>query len=85
MPSSWRDDALAEKWAHDQARAPCGDGRAGDRAGAEAIGSSLEAAPELYIADDALRGLLATVDMAEICITSGLLLVRAMVRRRVPP
>ncbi len=32
VSKSWRNDALAEDWEHDQARAPRGDGRAGDRA-----------------------------------------------------
>ena len=30
----------------------------------------------MWIADDALRGLVASVDMAEVCITSGLLVMQ---------
>ncbi len=36
------------------------------------IGSSLEAAPTVYIADEALRAVLDGIDFAEICITSDL-------------
>ena len=36
------------------------------------IGSSLEAAPKLYIADKDLAALIASVDFADICITSGI-------------
>ncbi|MGE3148304.1 MAG: isoleucine--tRNA ligase, partial [Pseudorhodoplanes sp.] len=39
------------------------------------IGSSLEAAPVVHIADDALRAALAGVDLAEIAITSGATIV----------
>ena len=39
---------------------------------AKAIGASLEAAPVLHVEDPADRALLACVDFAEICITSGL-------------
>ncbi|MEJ0060088.1 MAG: hypothetical protein WDM79_11145 [Terricaulis sp.] len=35
------------------------------------IGASLEAAPRLFIADQDLRDDLASVDLAELCITSG--------------
>ena len=35
------------------------------------IGSSLEAAPNVYIADDALRAAISGLDLAEIAITSG--------------
>jgi isoleucyl-tRNA synthetase len=37
----------------------------------KAIGSALEAAPIIYVADDASRALLGGVDFAELCITSG--------------
>jgi len=35
------------------------------------IGSSLEAAPQVYIADEKLRTLVQSVDFADVCITSG--------------
>ncbi len=72
IPASWRDDALSAKW--DQIRRV----RSGvtgalelERA-AKRIGSSLEAAPIVHVADAELRVLLATVDLAEICITSDI-------------
>jgi isoleucyl-tRNA synthetase len=36
------------------------------------IGSSLEAAPKVYIADKDLAALVASIDFADICITSGI-------------
>ena len=72
IPAAWRDDVLSVKW--DQIRRV----RSGvtgalelERA-AKRIGSSLEAAPIVHVDDAALRVLLATVDLAEICITSGI-------------
>ena len=42
---------------------------------AKRIGSSLEAAPIVHIADDATRALVASVDFDDVCIVSGLTLV----------
>ena len=42
---------------------------------AKRIGSSLEAAPEVFIADPDLRAALSGLDLAEICITSGIAVV----------
>ena len=39
---------------------------------AKRIGSSLEAAPIVYVADAGLRDLLGSIDLAEVCITSGI-------------
>ncbi|OYU78442.1 MAG: hypothetical protein CFE32_01475, partial [Alphaproteobacteria bacterium PA3] len=36
------------------------------------IGSSLEAAPVVYVTNDAIRGAIGQEDLAELCITSGL-------------
>jgi isoleucyl-tRNA synthetase len=41
------------------------------------IGASLEAAPVVHVADDALRWALASVDFADLCITSDLTLAPA--------
>jgi isoleucyl-tRNA synthetase len=38
------------------------------------IGSSLEAAPVVYLVNDTVRGAIGTEDLAELCITSGLVL-----------
>ena len=48
------------------------------------IGASLEAAPVVYVADESLRGRSQGVDLAEICITSGIE-VRAAARDRRTP
>jgi len=68
----WRDDELAEKWRLiRRARAVVTGALELERA-AKRIGSSLEAAPQVYIADEALRALLNSTDFAEVCITSGI-------------
>ena len=71
VPEAWRDEALAAKWAmiRDVRRVVTGAlelERAGKR-----MGSSLEAVPQVFIADGAIAAALAGIDMAEICITSG--------------
>ena len=75
VPSSWRDDALAEKWRklRNLRRVVTGAlelERAGKR-----IGASLEAAPLIYVADPDLFGIAVDVDLAELCITSAATLV----------
>jgi isoleucyl-tRNA synthetase len=75
VPASWRDDALAEKWRklRNLRRVVTGAlelERAGKR-----IGSSLEAAPIVYVADPDLFALAVDVDLAELCITSAATLV----------
>ncbi len=74
VPASWRDDALAEKWRKVKLVRRVVTGaleleRAGKR-----IGSSLEAAPVVYVSDKDLFASLVDVDLAEICITSGAVL-----------
>jgi len=72
VPAEWRDEALAEKWrkVRQVRRAVTG---ALELARADKkIGSSLEAAPVIYVADPALRAALDGVDMAEVSITSGI-------------
>ena len=75
VPASWRDDALAEKWRklRNLRRVVTGAlelERAGKR-----IGSSLEAAPIVHVADTDLFGIAADADLAELCITSDATLV----------
>jgi isoleucyl-tRNA synthetase len=75
VPAAWRDDALAEKWRklRNLRRVVTGAlelERAGKR-----IGSSLEAAPIVYVADPELFGIATEVDLAELCITSDATLV----------
>jgi isoleucyl-tRNA synthetase len=76
VPASWRDDALAEKWRRVRAVRRVVTGaleleRAGKR-----IGSSLEAAPQVYVSDPDLLAVLSGVDLAEVCITSDATLLK---------
>jgi isoleucyl-tRNA synthetase len=70
-PSAWRDEALAEKWRKVRAVRRVVTGALEIERKEGRIGSSLEAAPKVYIADRDLRDALAGVDLAEISITSG--------------
>ena len=72
VPASWRDEALAAKWAKVRSLRRVVTGALEIERAQKRIGSSLEAAPVVYIADDALRGVLSGLDLAEICITSGI-------------
>ncbi len=72
IPREWRDANLAAKW--DRVREVRGAVTAAlelERA-AKRIGSSLEAAPVVYVDDTDLMSGLEGVDMAEVCITSGI-------------
>jgi isoleucyl-tRNA synthetase len=75
VPQSWRDEGLAEKWRklRNIRRVVTGAlelERAGKR-----IGSSLEAAPIIYVADTDLFAAAVDADLAELCITSAATLV----------
>jgi isoleucyl-tRNA synthetase len=75
VPPSWRDDALAEKWLQLRNLRRVVTGALEVERGAKRIGSSLEAAPIVYVADADLFGVAAQVDVAELCITSDATLV----------
>ena len=71
VPAAWRDDKLAEKWRKIRSVRRVVTGaleleRAGKR-----IGSSLEAAPIVYVSDLDLFDAIVDADLAEICITSN--------------
>ena len=71
IPASWRDEALAAKWdAIRTVRAVVTGALEIERA-AKRLGASLEAAPAVFIADRAMFAAVASVDFAEVCITSG--------------
>jgi isoleucyl-tRNA synthetase len=71
IPKAWRKEALAEKWRKvRQVRRVVTGGLEIERKEGR-IGSSLEAAPRVYIADSELRAALHGIDLAEIAITSG--------------
>ena len=72
IPCNWRDEALAEKWRKVRAVRRVVTGALEIERKFGRIGSSLEAAPRVYIADRDLRDALAGVDLAEVAITSGI-------------
>jgi isoleucyl-tRNA synthetase len=76
VPAQWRDDALAEKWRKvRQVRGVVTAVLELERA-QKRIGSSLEAAPVVYIDNDELFDAVVDVDLAEVCITSSATLVQ---------
>ncbi len=72
LPVAWRDDALAQKWQTVRRVRGVVTGALEIERANKAIGSSLEAAPQVYVSDSAVLQALQGVDLAEICITSGL-------------
>ncbi|MGE4185766.1 MAG: isoleucine--tRNA ligase [Hyphomicrobiaceae bacterium] len=72
VPASWRDDALDRKWDTIKRIRSVVTGALEIERAAKRIGSSLEAAPLVYLADEKLLDALDGVDFAEICITSGI-------------
>jgi isoleucyl-tRNA synthetase len=70
-PAEWRDDRLAEKWEKIRTVRRVVTGALEiERQEKKAIGSSLEAAPMVYVSDPDLRAALEGIDLAEIFITS---------------
>ena len=80
VPAAWRDEALAEKWERVRALRRVVTGALEIERAAKRIGSSLEAAPEIFVTDAATLEAIQDVDLAEIAITSAASLVR-----KVPP
>jgi isoleucyl-tRNA synthetase len=75
-PADWRDEALADQWRRARlVRRVVLGALEVERAG-KRIGSSLEAAPQVYVADPALAAALEGLDLAEICITSDATLLK---------
>src|SRR5579862_7097184 len=75
VPEAWRDDALAEKWRKLRNLRRVVTGALEVERAAKRIGSSLEAAPVIYVADPDLFAAAVDVDLAELCITSAATLV----------
>jgi isoleucyl-tRNA synthetase len=69
--NEWRDEVLAEKWRKVRAVRRVVTGALEIERKERRIGSSLEAAPLVYVSDKDLRAALEGVDLAEIAITSG--------------
>jgi isoleucyl-tRNA synthetase len=72
IPSAWRDEALAEKWEQIRRVRSVVTGALEIERAQKRIGSSLEAAPRVFVADAGLRAVLGTIDFAEVCITSDI-------------
>jgi len=75
IPHFWRDDALAAKWEKIRRVRSAVTGALEIERAQKRIGSSLEAAPRVYITDDSLRRILESVDFADICITSDIVIM----------
>jgi isoleucyl-tRNA synthetase len=71
IEDAWRDQALAEKWRKVRQVRRVVTGALEIERKEGRIGSSLEAAPKVYVADSELRAALDGIDLAEIAITSG--------------
>ncbi len=76
LPASWRDDALAEKWRKVRNARRVVTGAIEIERAQKRIGSSLEAAPVVYVSDPDLFATLADIDLAEVAITSDATLVQ---------
>ena len=72
IPSAWNDEALAAKWALIRKIRSVVTGAIEIARADKRIGSSLEAAPRVFIGSQALRDALAGIDFAEVCITSDI-------------
>jgi isoleucyl-tRNA synthetase len=75
VPRSWRDEALARKWERLRNLRRVVTGALEIERAAKRIGSSLEAAPRIYVADADLFATAVDIDLAELCITSAATLV----------
>ena len=74
VPAAWRDETLAAKWAKLRELRRVITGAIEIERAEKRIGSSLQAAPEVYVANPDLLAAAEGLDLAEIAITSGLTL-----------
>ncbi|WP_036264570.1 isoleucine--tRNA ligase [Methylocapsa aurea] len=72
VPDAWRDDQLAAKWEIIRRIRSVVTGALEIERAQKRIGSSLEAAPRVFITEESWRALLEGVDFSEICITSDI-------------
>ncbi|WP_375703468.1 isoleucine--tRNA ligase [Bartonella sp. AD13SXNS] len=72
VPEEWQNQSLAERWKKIRQVRKVVTGALELERADKRIGSSLEAAPVVFISNPVLREALENVDMAEICITSAL-------------
>jgi isoleucyl-tRNA synthetase len=80
VPEDWCDDELAEKWERVRSVRRVVTGAIEIERAAKRLGSSLEAAPEVFVTDAALHEAVQAIDLAEITITSA-----ATLTCKVPP
>jgi isoleucyl-tRNA synthetase len=73
----WRDEALAAKWRSLRRVRAVVTGALEIERAQKTIGASLEADPQVFIADESLRAALEGVDFADVCITSSIEIVAA--------
>ncbi|UNF47249.1 isoleucine--tRNA ligase [Bartonella krasnovii] len=76
VPKEWQNESLAERWKKIRQVRKVVTGALELERADKRIGSSLEAAPIVFISNPVLREALENVDMAEICITSALTIVQ---------
>jgi isoleucyl-tRNA synthetase len=72
IPAGWRDDRLAETWETIRMLRLAVTGAIEIARAEKEIGSSLEAAPRVYLTDPEHRKALEGIDFAEVCITSDI-------------
>jgi isoleucyl-tRNA synthetase len=77
LPAAWRDETLAEKWRKVRLVRRVVTGALEIARAQKRIGSSLEAAPIVYVSDGDLFAALVEIDLAEVSITSAATLVEA--------
>ena len=75
VPAGWRDDALSEKWRKVRMVRRVVTGALEVERAHKRIGSSLEAAPLVYISDAELFPAVVDIDLAEVSITSAATLI----------
>lgn len=75
IPANWSNEAVADKWKHVRTVRRAVTGALEIERKEKRIGSSLEAAPVVHIADAELLNALDGLDFAEICITSDISVV----------
>ncbi len=74
LPEAWRDDELAQKWQKVRDLRSVVTGALEIERREKRIGSSLEAAPEVFVTDKSYVEAMADIDLAEISITSQAML-----------
>ncbi|MFZ5931317.1 MAG: isoleucine--tRNA ligase [Pseudomonadota bacterium] len=79
IPADWQDPALAEKWSRVRALRHVVTGALELERREKRIGASLEAAPQIHVSDKAIYEAMRGLDINEIAITSGAVLVNGPV------